>query len=179
MTRILGISGSLRADSVNTKLVREAARLLNPSDFTWADLNLPLYNGDDEDRDGLPDAVETLAAQIESADGIIISTPEYNAAVPGVLKNALDWVSRRKPTPWADKPVALMSAAAGRAGGLRAQTMLRTMMTPFGVRLVPASEVAIAGAASEFDETGHLSSERYEASVQRLMDALQKEIGRS
>ena len=117
MTQLLGISGSLRADSVNTKLIKEAARLFGPSGFTEADLNIPLYNGDDEDRDGLPASVLALVAQIEAADGIIISTPEYNAAIPGVLKNALDWVSRHKPSPWAGKPVAVMSAAAGRAGG--------------------------------------------------------------
>jgi len=179
MTNILGISGSLRKESVNTKLVQEAVRLLEPTHFTIADLNLPLYNGDDEDRDGLPDAVIRLADQIEAADGIVLSTPEYNAAIPGVLKNALDWVSRKKPNPWADKPVALMSAAAGRAGGLRGQTMLRTVMTPFGARIVPASEVAIAGAAKEFDDNGRLTSERYQASVQRLMDALKKEVART
>ncbi|GAB5390470.1 MAG: NAD(P)H-dependent FMN reductase [Alphaproteobacteria bacterium] len=179
MTQLLGISGSLRADSVNTKLIKEAARLFGPSSFTEADLNIPLYNGDDEDRDGLPASVLALVAQIEAADGIIISTPEYNAAIPGVLKNALDWVSRHKPSPWAGKPVAVMSAAAGRAGGIRAQTMLRSCLTPFNLRLIPGSEVAIAGAAKEFDENGQLVSERYAASVDRLMTALRTEIERS
>lgn len=179
MTKLLGISGSLREGSVNSKLIREAARLYGEAQFEVADLNLPLYNGDDEDRDGIPDAVQTLATQIAAADGIVISTPEYNAAIPGVLKNALDWVSRVKPGPWAGKPVAIMSAAAGRAGGVRGQTMLRTCMTPFSVRIVAASEIAIAGAGSEFDEAGQLTSERYTASVQRLMDALRKEIGQN
>lgn len=179
MTKLLGISGSLRAESVNSKLIREAARLFAADSFEMADLNLPLYNGDDEDRDGLPDGVQTLVAQIVAADGILISTPEYNGGITGVLKNALDWVSRAKPSPWADKPVVVLSAAAGRAGGIRAQTMLRTCMTPFKVRLVAESEVAIASAGAEFDETGRLKSERYQASVQRLMDALKKDIARS
>jgi len=179
MAKLLGISGSLRTESVNSKLVREAARLYAADSFDMADLNIPLFNGDDEDRDGLPDSVQTLVAQIEAADAVIISTPEYNAAITGVLKNALDWVSRAKPSPWAGKPVAVMSAAAGRAGGVRAQTMLRSCMTPFKVRLVAESEVAIAGARSEFDDDERLKSERYELSVLRLMNALKAEIERS
>ncbi|UZD91005.1 NADPH-dependent FMN reductase [Cognatishimia activa] len=176
MAKLLGISGSLRTGSVNSKLVREAARLYEPASFEMADLNIPLFNGDDEDRDGLPDSVQTLVAQIEAADGVIISTPEYNSGITGVLKNALDWVSRAKPSPWAGKPVAVMSAAAGRAGGIRAQTMLRSCMTPFKVRLIAESEVAIASAGTEFDDDGKLKSERYETSVLRLMTALKTEI---
>lgn len=179
MTKLLGISGSLRQDAVNTKLIREAARVYGSESFVEADLNIPLYNGDDEDRDGLPDAVQTLVAQIAEADGIIISTPEYNAAISGVLKNALDWVSRSKPNPWLRKPVAVMSAAAGRAGGVRGQTMLRSCLTPFNVRLVPTSELAIASAASEFDENGQLVTERYQKAVARVMNALRIEIERS
>ncbi|SHH40999.1 NADPH-dependent FMN reductase [Cognatishimia maritima] len=176
--KLLGISGSLRGDSVNCKLIREAARLLNPDHFIEADLNIPLFDADEEEVSGLPEAAMTLVHQIAEADGIVISTPEYNAAISGVLKNALDWVSRHKPNPWAGKPVAVMSAASGRAGGIRAQTMLRACMTPFNVRFLPVSELAIAGARSEFDEAGRLTSERYEAALQRMMDALKAEIAR-
>ena len=174
--QLLGLSGSLRTDSVNSKLIREAARLYGDATLTEADLNIPLYNGDDEDRDGLPASVQDLVAQIANADAVIIATPEYNGGITGVLKNALDWVSRAKPSPWAGKPVAVMSAAAGRAGGIRAQTMLRSCMTPFNVKLSAASEVAIATAGSEFDENGHLVSERYQASVARLMAALKADV---
>lgn len=176
--KLLGISGSLRGDSVNSKLIREAARLLDPEHFTEADLKLPLFDADEEEASGLPEAAMTLIHQIAEADGIVISTPEYNAAVSGVLKNALDWVSRHKPNPWAGKPVAVMSAASGRAGGIRAQTMLRACLMPFSVRFLPVSELAIAGARAEFDEAGRLTSERYEAALQRMMDALQAEIAR-
>lgn len=174
--QLLGLSGSLRTDSVNSKLIREAARLYGDATLTEADLNIPLYNGDDEDRDGLPASVQDLVAQIANADAVIIATPEYNGGITGVLKNALDWVSRAKPSPWAGKPVAVMSAAAGRAGGIRAQTMLRSCMTPFNVKLAAASEVAIATAGSEFDENGLLVSERYQASVARLMAALKADV---
>ncbi|XHE55279.1 NAD(P)H-dependent oxidoreductase [Phaeobacter sp. BS34] len=113
--KLLTISGSLRAGATNRKLLAEAARLFGPAEVTEADLNLPLYDGDDEQASGIPAAVQTLADQIGAADAVIISTPEYNGAPSGVLKNALDWVSRTSNKPWQDKPVAIMSAAAGRA----------------------------------------------------------------
>jgi len=91
--KLLGISGSLRKASTNTMLVREAARLFGPADFTMADIRMPLYDGDLEEASGIPAEAMTLHGQIRDADAIIISTPEYNKNLPGVLKNALDWVS--------------------------------------------------------------------------------------
>ena len=176
--KLLGISGSLRKASHNTLLIREAVRLFGDADYVEADLNLPLYNGDDEDRDGLPAAVQTLVAQITEADGVLIATPEYNGGITGVLKNALDWVSRSKPHPWTGKPVAVMSAAAGRTGGILGQTMLRTSMNNFQPRLAPAAAVAIASSGKEFGEDWQLLSERYQASLTKLMDALRVEIER-
>ena len=174
--KILGISGSLRKDSDNSKLVREAARLFGDAELTEADLNLPLYDGDVEAESGVPANVQALADQIAAANAIVISTPEYNAGISGVLKNALDWVSRTDGNPWDGKPVAVMSAAAGRAGGIRAQTMLRSSMTSFNVRFAPASEVAVASSYQEFDENGQLKSEHYQTSLTRLMNALRSEI---
>jgi len=176
--RLLGISGSLRMNSVNTKLVREAARLFGPSDFAIADLRLPLYDGDLETNEGIPDKVQTLADQIKSADAIVISTPEYNSSLSGVLKNALDWVSRTQGRPWHGKPVALMSAAAGRAGGARANFALRLAMAPFRTRLLQ-SEVLLASASREFDGDGRLVSERYIGNVQAQMDELRAEAARA
>ena len=114
--RILGLCGALRGGSTNRKLLLEAARLFGPCRFEEGDLRLPLFDEDDEIAECIPAAVQKLADQIEAADAVLISTPEYNKAPPGVLKNALDWVSRTKGSPWRDKPVAVMSAAAGRAG---------------------------------------------------------------
>ncbi|GAA6209193.1 NAD(P)H-dependent FMN reductase [Cognatishimia sp. WU-CL00825] len=176
--QLLGISGSLRKDATNTKLVREAARLFGDADYVQADLNIPLYDGDDEVQNGLPLAVQKLVQQISEADAVLISTPEYNSGITGVLKNTLDWVSRSKLKPWDGKPVAVMSAAAGRAGGIRAQTMLRTCMTPFKARIVPAAEVAVSSSADAFDAEGRLISERYQVAVQRLMEALQTDLNR-
>ena len=118
---LFGISGSLRRGSHNSMLLAEAARLFGDADYREADINLPLYDADDEEANGVPAAVDALAQQIADADAVLISTPEYNKGPSGAMKNALDWISRSKIKPWGNKPVAVMSAAAGRAGGERAQ----------------------------------------------------------
>lgn len=168
---LLGLCGSLRAQSLNRKTMLEAARLFDGT-FAEANLRLPLYDGDLEDRDGIPSLVQKLADQIAAADAVVIASPEYNQSFSGVLKNALDWVSRVKGSPWKGKPVALVHAAAGRAGGARANYALRLAMAPFQPDLVPGPEVLIGGAAKEFDATGTLTNDRYRDSLQASMDAL-------
>ena len=176
---LLGISGSLRAASTNTMLVRNAARLYGADDFVEADLNLPLFNEDDETATGIPAPVQTLADQIAAAEAVVISTPEYNKAPPGVLKNALDWVSRTEGSPWKDKPVAIVSATAGRAGGERTQFALRLMMVPFRPRILQGPEILVGGAKDHFDENGTLVTESYVKFLTELMEALKAEVGRS
>ncbi|MEO9825113.1 MAG: NAD(P)H-dependent oxidoreductase [Paracoccaceae bacterium] len=171
---LLGLSGSLRRASTNTKLLRVAARHYG-GEFLEADLHLPLYDGDLEERSGIPAEVEALADQIAEADAVVIATPEYNQSLSGVLKNALDWVSRVKAKPWDDKPVALMSAAAGRAGGTRGNYALRLAMTPFRPRLL-TGEVLLAASHTAFDESGALVSEQYDDSVRVLMATLKSEV---
>ncbi|WP_171209066.1 MULTISPECIES: NADPH-dependent FMN reductase [unclassified Ruegeria] len=174
---LLSLSGSLRQNATNRKLLREAARLFDPGTYIEADLNLPLYDGDLEEGEGVPEKVQVLADQIAQADAVIISTPEYNKGPSGVLKNALDWVSRTKGRPWADKPVAVMSAAAGRAGGERAQMVLRSYMVPFQPRILQGPEIHLADSSNEFDDQGRLSSERYENALHALMQKLRTEAG--
>lgn len=176
--QLLGLSGALRKGSTNSALLREAARLFGECSYTEADLNLPLYDGDAEEAEGIPESVMRLAEQITAADAVIISTPEYNKGPSGVLKNALDWVSRTKLSPWQGKPVAVMSAAAGRAGGERAQMVLRGFMVPFQPRILQGPEVHLAGSSDQFDEAGKLTSEQYTQTLTRLMDALRAEIER-
>jgi len=171
MPQLLMISGSLRKGSVNTKLVLEAGRLWD-GDAVLADIVMPLYNGDDEDATGVPAPALALAEQIKTADAVAIATPEYNQSFPGGLKNALDWVSRTPDKPWQDKPVAIMSAAAGRAGGARAQYALRLAMNSFQPRLLTGPELMIAGAVKEFDESGRLTGERYVSTLTALMQKL-------
>lgn len=170
--KLLGISGSLRADATNTKLLLEAARLFGDCDYTQADIRFPLYDGDEEAAHGVPDAVQLLARQIAEADAVIISTPEYNKGPSGVIKNGLDWISRAEGNPWSDKPVAVMSAAAGRAGGERAQMILRGFMVAFRPRILQGPEIHLAGSGQEFDETGRLKGEIYVKELTQLMQAL-------
>ncbi|UWR02473.1 NAD(P)H-dependent oxidoreductase [Ruegeria conchae] len=174
---LLGLSGSLRKDATNRKLLREAARLFDAGTFIEADLNLPLYDGDVEVGEGIPEAVHVLADLIAQAHAVIISTPEYNKGPSGVLKNALDWVSRTSGKPWMDKPVAVMSAAAGRAGGERAQMILRSFMVPFQPRILQGPELHLADSSNEFDSEGRLSNERYENTLNALMKKLRAEAG--
>lgn len=174
--RLLGISGSLRRAATNTLLVREAARVFDPEHFDLADIRLPLYDGDLEAEEGIPEGVQRLADQIAAADAVVISGPEYNKGISGALKNALDWVSRTKGSPWAGKPVAILSAAAGRAGGERTQVMLRSCMTPFRPRILQGPEVMIAASSKAFDENGHLTHERSIEGLDSLMAALRAEV---
>ncbi|MGA9254727.1 MAG: NAD(P)H-dependent oxidoreductase [Roseobacter sp.] len=176
--KLLGLSGSLRKDATNRKLLREAARLFGECTYQEANLHLPLYDGDDEEATGIPDAVTRLADQIAAADAVVISTPEYNKGPSGALKNALDWVSRTNGNPWKGKPVAVMSAAAGRAGGERAQLVLRSFMVAFQPRILQGPEVHLANSSNEFDDGGKLTSEIYTKTVSDLMEALRAEISR-
>ena len=173
---LIGISGSLREKSVNRKLIREAGRLYG-GPFEEAEIRFPLYDGDLEDYDGVPADVIALADKIKAAEAVVISTPEYNQSFSGVLKNALDWLSRTDRRPWVGKPVALLSAAAGRAGGARANYALRLAMTPFRPRLLPF-EMMLAGASKEFGEDGKLTSERYLAQLSDIMAELKSEVQR-
>lgn len=172
MTTLLGISGSLRKASTNTMLMRNAAQIFGADTFIEGDINFPLYNGDLEEASGIPDAVQTLADQIASADAVIIATPEYNKAISGALKNALDWVSRTKGGPWNGKPVAIMSAAAGRAGGERSQFSLRLAMMAFRPHLLQGPEVLVANSSNAFDADGKLQGEMYVKLLTTLMDDL-------
>lgn len=173
---LLGISGSLRAQATNRKLIREAGRHFG-GDYAEADIRLPLYDGDEEAASGVPASVQILGDQIALAEAVVISTPEYNQSFSGVLKNALDWISRVEGRPWADKPVVLMAAAAGRAGGARANYALRLAMTPFRARVLPM-EVLLAGSGTAFDAEGRLVSERVDAQVADIVVALKAEIAR-
>ncbi|MCB1406270.1 MAG: NAD(P)H-dependent oxidoreductase [Rhodobacteraceae bacterium] len=169
-TTLLGLCGSLRMASVNRLLMREAGRHFG-APMVEADLRLPLYDGDVEAA-GMPEPVLRLAAQIAAAEAIVMACPEYNKAPPGVLKNALDWISRVKPNPLAGKPVALVSATAGRAGGERAQTMLRAMLAPHRARALGWPEVLVGNASEAFDAEGRLLDARYQTALSGLMERL-------
>jgi len=173
---LLAISGSLRKGSYNRMLLGEAVTAFGPADVLKGDLNLPLYDGDLEDEHGIPNAVHHLADQIRQADAIVIASPEYNKGIPGVLKNALDWVSRVKGGVLADKPVVVVSAAAGRTGGETAQFMTMACLLQLQVRLIPGPAVLVAGAMNEFDEAGNLTNEIYREALTKRMQKLRAEV---
>lgn len=172
MATLLGISGSLRKASTNTLLLRNAAAIFAADEFIEADIRFPLYDGDLEAAEGIPASVQKLADQIAAADAVIIATPEYNKGISGSLKNALDWVSRTKGGVWKGKPLAIMSATAGRAGGERAQFDLRLSMMAFRPHILQGPEVLVANSGHEFDENGKLTGESYVKMLTGLMDEL-------
>ena len=177
--RILAISGSLRRDSHNTKLLRAAGELLPPDVvFEYYDdlESVPPYN-EDRDTAEAPAAVEHLRAAVEAAGGVLIATPEYNASVPGQLKNAIDWASRpvRAGALWG-KPVAVVGASTGMYGGVWAQAELRKILGTAGARVVDV-EVAVSRAHQRFDEDGHLVDEEIRSELREAVRSLVLALG--
>jgi NAD(P)H-dependent FMN reductase len=162
MTRLVAIPGSLRRGSWNAALLRAAAEVAPAgTEIEVASLaGIPLYDADLEEAEGIPDAVSRLKDRIASADGLLLATPEYNAAVPGVLKNAVDWLSR----PPADiarvfggKPVAIVGATPGLGGTRLAQAAWLSVLRALGARLWSGRSLYLAGAAQAFDAEGRLT----------------------
>lgn len=176
--KLLTISGSLRKGSFNRMLLKQAVKAFGEAEVTEADLNLPLYDGDLEAAEGIPAPVQTLADQIRAADAIVISSPEYNKGIPGVLKNALDWVSRVEGAVLKGKPTVVVSAAAGRTGGETAQFMVGHCLTQLQVHLLPGPSVLVASAGNEFDEDGNLDNEIYQKALAARMNGLRSFITR-
>lgn len=176
--RVLGISGSLRADSQNTMLLRAAIRLA-PEGMVieeYAGLaDVPPYNGD-EDTDIPPDAVADLRERIHQADGLLIVTPEYNYGIPGVLKNALDWASTGAHPALSEKPVAIAGAAPTNFGSVRAQLALRQMFVWTDSYVVVKPEVIVFRSHERFDSAGNLVDADTAALVGGLLGALAHKI---
>lgn len=172
---VLGVSGSLRRDSYNTALIEVAAELAPPGmSVDIADISgIPLYNADVEREDGLPEAVVRIREQIESADAILIATPEYNWSVTGALKNALDWASRRQ-SPLDRKPAAILGTG-GRSGTARAQSHLRDILRHNEVDVVDEPQVFLPGAKLLF-ASGTLQDEDARRQVRALLDALRSKL---
>ena len=170
---ILGIAGSLRKDSYNKGALRAAQQLCpDGARLEIYDIaGLPLFNQDEERN---PTAkVTEFKQKIRAADAILFCTPEYNYGVPGVMKNALDVASRPYgDNAWSGKPVALMSAAMGVAGGIRAQYQVRQCFVFLNMEAVVQPEVAIASAPQRFDEKGNLTDETSKKMIRQLLENL-------
>lgn len=156
---LLGIAGSLRAGSFNRSLIRAAAAAapegaaVTPFDRLG---DIPPYN-DDEKQTAIPGAVSALAGEIRAADGLLISTPEYNYGVSGVLKNAIDWISRVPDQPFRNKPIGVMGAAMGGLGTARAQYDLRRSFIFLEGLVMNRPEIFVGAAHTKFGDDGILT----------------------
>jgi chromate reductase, NAD(P)H dehydrogenase (quinone) len=173
LLRISAIAGSLRVASYNKGLLRTAAELA-PPDVVIEILDLaalPLFNQDLE-QNGLPPAVVNLRTGVGDADALLIATPEYNHTIPGVMGNAIDWLSRRLPTsPLRDKPIAIMGAARG-GGSVRAQAALRVPLTHARAAILDGPVVALYNVDELAIETGDLADPEARGDVAKLVSAL-------
>jgi chromate reductase len=172
---ILGLAGSLRRESYNRALLRAAAGLAPPAAAIEVFERLgeiPPYNDDARLR-GLPDPVADLWQAVATADALLVATPEYNYGVPGVLKNALDWISRPPAeSPLRHKPVAIMGASTGNFGTARAQLALRQTFQFIESYVLLKPEVMVFKAAERFDDDGELTDEATREQVVAQLRAL-------
>jgi chromate reductase len=175
MTNLLGLSGSLRAGSFNTALLR-AAVALNDDSLHIEPMTLhgiPLYDGDVEQQEGTPPAVRALKERILAADGLLLVSPEYNNGVPGVFKNAVDWLSRKTPglsDVFAGRPAAVIGASPGGFGTVLAQAHWLPVLRVLGARVYSSGRVAVSKAGAAFDADGNLKDE---AALANLRDFVQ------
>ena len=173
--RVLGISGSLRRDSHNGALLRHAGELFEAegAEFEIYDglRAIPPYDEDDDVENG-PEAAARIRAAVAEADAVFFTTPEYNSSIPGVLKNAIDWLSRPLATnPLRNKPVAVIGASTGMFGAVWAQADLRKVLGATGARVVEG-EVAVGHAHTRFDENGRLNDQNLEDEVREVVHLL-------
>ena len=159
---VIGIAGSLRRGSFNRSLLMAARELaLAPLEIEPFDIaSVPFYNQDLDNDDDRPEAVRRLKRAIADADAVLISSPEYNHSVPGVLQNTIDWVSRPAGrSPLRGKPFAIMGASTSLIGTARAQQQLKLVLMSAQALVMPHAGVAVASAKEKFDEAGALVHE--------------------
>ena len=176
MTTIIGISGSLRKGSYNSDLLRAAVETAPEGctvDVTTI-RGIPLYDGDVEENEGIPKIVEEIKGRIEKADALLLVTPEYNNSVPGVLKNAMDWLYRPpqdRARIFGGKPVGLMGASLGPLGTVNAQTAWLPVFRVLNMRVWFGKQLYAGGAMNLFDESGNLVDENTKKRVASYMTA--------
>jgi len=172
MTKIFLMAASVRGGSCNKKLINFIARLGSEQKITlekldFADFLAPLYNGDFEEKHGLPEVAQAFIAHLKSADGLVISSPEYNFSTPGTLKNLIDWVSRAKPMPWLKYPIMLCSASPSMVGGNRGLLHTATALQFCCNAHVFHPMFSLANAYEAFTSDGSLKDKDLEQKLQK------------
>ena len=162
--KLIGISGSLRKGSFNTALLKSAVELAPAGVTIQAETlhGIPLYNGDEEDATGIPPRVEEMKEAIASSDGVILVTPEYNASLPGVFKNAMDWFSRPYTDierVWGGRKVAIIGATPSGFGTISVQNAWLPVLRNIGAQPFTGGRVHVSNAFAVFDENGKLADE--------------------
>jgi chromate reductase len=173
MTKILGISGSLRRASYNTALLRAATKLMPPQTTleVGSIRGIPLYDGDVEAQ-GIPATVAQLKEAIVAADGVLLVTPEYNNSIPGVFKNAIDWLSRPPADVkrvFAGKPFALIGASPGGFGTTLSQVAWLPVLRTLGTHAWFGGRLLVARAGGVFDEAGALKDAAIEEQLKQFL----------
>jgi chromate reductase, NAD(P)H dehydrogenase (quinone) len=185
--KILAFAGSTRIKSFNRKLVKIAAAgaRLAGAEVTEIDLRefeMPLYDGDLEERDGIPPGARRFKRLMIEHDGFLISSPEYNSSISGVLKNAIDWASRPEPNEpqlvaFRGKCAALLSASPGGFGGMRGLVTVRSILSNILVMVLP-NQLCISRAMDAFDEAGNLKDPKQHQSAERIGRELSETISK-
>ena len=174
MARVIGIAGSLRKASFNAALLRAAVERAPAGMRVEIEsiAGIPLYDGDVERDQGIPDTVARLKDRIAGADGLLLVSPEYNNSMPGVFKNAIDWLSRPGkdiPRVFGNRPVAIMGATPGRGGTRLSQTAWLPVLRTLGTRAWSGKQLYVAGAAQVFDAEGRLVDEQIKTLLTEFM----------
>jgi len=179
MTTIVGVSGSLRSGSYNAALLRAAADLMPAgARLEIASIKgIPLYDGDVETSAGLPAAVATLKERIVAANGLLLVTPEYNNSLPGVFKNAIDWLSRPSadiPRVFGNRPVAVIGASQGGFGTILSQSAWLPVLRTLGTRAWFGGRLQVSRAVNVFDADGKLLDDGIRDQLRKFLDGFVK-----
>jgi NAD(P)H-dependent FMN reductase len=181
VTKLIGLSGSLRQASLNSALLRAAAELMpNGAELTVGSIRgIPLYDGDVEAAHGIPEPVSSLKEAIVACDGLLLVTPEYNNSIPGVFKNAIDWLSR----PPADiasvfggRPVALIGASPGGFGTILSQNAWLPVLRTLGAELWSEGRLLVSRAQGVFDDQGSLTDQKLRGQLQGFMEGFVRSV---
>jgi len=182
MKTVIGIAGSLRAGSYNAALLRAAAKLA-PADLNVEIASIgefPLYDGDREAAEGVPSAVAALKDRIAASDALLLATPEYNNSMPGVFKNAVDWLSRPPadiPIVFGELPVGLIGATPGKGGTRLAQTAWLPVLRTLGAQPWFGAQLNVADAGRIFDREGELVDSAFAEKLEAYMAGFSEFIG--